>query len=72
MKTAYLPDLKLLEENNFIVPGSVICADNVIFPGSPDYLEYVKTSPNYDSVGHEATLEYDTSIKDEVWISTRK
>jgi predicted O-methyltransferase YrrM len=26
------------EEHGFIIPGTVIAADNVIFPGAPDYM----------------------------------
>lgn len=45
-KDLYLPDLWLLEELNVLKPGlSVIAADNVIRPGAPDYLEWVRASP---------------------------
>jgi catechol O-methyltransferase len=45
-KDLYLPDLWLLEELNVLKPGvSVIAADNVIMPGAPDYLEWVRASP---------------------------
>ncbi|KAL4925415.1 O-methyltransferase [Aspergillus undulatus] len=44
-KPAYTLDLKLCEQLGKIVPGvSVIAADNVIFPGNPPYLEYVRSS----------------------------
>ncbi|KAH6880384.1 putative O-methyltransferase [Thelonectria olida] len=43
-KPAYLPDLKLCEELKLIQPGSVLVADNVIKPGNPPYLEYVRSS----------------------------
>jgi catechol O-methyltransferase len=42
----YLPDLWLLEELNVLKPGvSVLAADNVISPGAPKYLEWVRASP---------------------------
>ncbi|KAH8812858.1 putative O-methyltransferase [Xylogone sp. PMI_703] len=42
----YLPDLWLIEELNILKPGvSVLVADNVIFPGAPQYLEWVRASP---------------------------
>jgi catechol O-methyltransferase len=45
-KDLYLPDLWLLEELNVLKPGvSVIAADNVIMPGAPDYLEWVRATP---------------------------
>ncbi|KAB8214212.1 S-adenosyl-L-methionine-dependent methyltransferase [Aspergillus novoparasiticus] len=37
---AYLTDLKLCEHHGMIVPGSVLAADNVLYPGNPPYLEY--------------------------------
>lgn len=43
-KPAYTPDLKLCEQLGLIKPGSVLAADNVIKPGNPPYLEYVRSS----------------------------
>lgn len=43
-KPAYTSDLKLCEHLRLITPGSVLAADNVIKPGNPPYLEYVRSS----------------------------
>ena len=43
-KPAYLIDLKLSEELKLVGPGSVMAADNVIKPGNPPYLEYVRST----------------------------
>lgn len=43
-KPAYLPDLKICEELRLIGPGSVLAADNVVKPGNPPYLEYVRAT----------------------------
>jgi hypothetical protein len=43
-KPAYTTDLKLAEELGLITKGSVLAADNVIKPGNPPYLEYVRSS----------------------------
>ncbi|KAK0642319.1 putative catechol O-methyltransferase 2 [Lasiodiplodia hormozganensis] len=43
-KPAYTTDLKLCEELKLITPGSVLAADNVVTPGNPPYLEYVRSS----------------------------
>ncbi|KAF2832052.1 S-adenosyl-L-methionine-dependent methyltransferase [Ophiobolus disseminans] len=43
-KPAYTTDLKLCEELGLITKGSVLAADNVIKPGNPPYLEYVRAS----------------------------
>ena len=43
-KPAYTTDLKLCEHLNLVRPGTVLAADNVISPGNPPYLEYVRSS----------------------------
>ena len=43
-KPAYTTDLKLCEHLGFVTVGSVLAADNVIKPGNPPYLEYVRSS----------------------------
>ncbi|KAJ8113675.1 hypothetical protein OPT61_g4245 [Boeremia exigua] len=43
-KPAYTTDLKLCEELGLITEGSVLAADNVIKPGNPPYLEYVRST----------------------------
>ncbi|PFH62191.1 hypothetical protein XA68_14732 [Ophiocordyceps unilateralis] len=43
-KPAYLPDLKLCEQLALIQPGTLLVADNVVKPGNPPYLEYVRSS----------------------------
>jgi len=42
IKPAYIHDLKLCEELRLIAPGTVLVADNVVKPGNPPYLEYVR------------------------------
>lgn len=43
-KPAYTTDLKLCEELELVTPGTVLAADNVIKPGNPPYLEYVRST----------------------------
>ena len=44
-KPAYTTDLKLCEQLGKIVPDvSVVVADNVLYPGNPPYLEYVRST----------------------------
>ncbi|KAF2749283.1 putative O-methyltransferase [Sporormia fimetaria CBS 119925] len=43
-KPAYVTDLKLCESLGLIAEGSVIAADNVIKPGNPAYLQYVRAT----------------------------
>ena len=42
-KPAYTTDLKLCEYLQLVKPGSVMAADNVIWPGNPPYLDYVRS-----------------------------
>lgn len=43
-KPAYVRDLKLCESLGMVVAGSVLVADNVVKPGNPPYLKYVRAS----------------------------
>jgi catechol O-methyltransferase len=70
-KNAYLRDLKLLEQVDLIKSGTVIVADNVIVPGAPDYLKYIRNSPNYTSQLHKSKVEYSNYIPDGVEVSVR-
>lgn len=42
-KASYLPDLRALESRNLLSPNCVIVADNVVYPGAPDYMQYVSS-----------------------------
>nr|XP_020448917.1 catechol O-methyltransferase-like [Monopterus albus]XP_020448919.1 catechol O-methyltransferase-like [Monopterus albus]XP_020448920.1 catechol O-methyltransferase-like [Monopterus albus]XP_020448921.1 catechol O-methyltransferase-like [Monopterus albus]XP_020448922.1 catechol O-methyltransferase-like [Monopterus albus]XP_020448923.1 catechol O-methyltransferase-like [Monopterus albus] len=57
-KEHYLSDTKLMEECGLLRKGSVLLADNVICPGAPDYVEYVRSSPRYKSHYFRSHLEY--------------
>ena len=71
-KEDYLGDLKLLEDVGLIKPGTMIVADNIIFPGAPDYVNYIRNNPHYTSTFHESTLEYENNVRDGVEVSIRK
>lgn len=43
-KPLYLTDLKLCEQLRLVRPGTVLAADNVVKPGNPPYLEYVRST----------------------------
>lgn len=70
--SAYLRDLRLLEYYGLIKSGTMIVADNVIYPGAPDYLKYIRKNPNYITRLYESTIEYNDNIRDGVEISVRK
>ncbi|CAF2716754.1 unnamed protein product [Rotaria sp. Silwood2] len=69
---AYLPDFMLLEQYNLIKSGTMIVADNVIYPGAPKYLKYIRNNPNYTTRMYESTIEYREDIRDGVEVSVRK
>ena len=67
-KPLYTPDLKLCEELGLIQPGTVLAADNVVKPGNPPYLKYVRSSvaekkQAYGKVEDAEDSVVDTSIK---------
>lgn len=65
-KERYLPDLKLYEDAGVVRPGTIVVADNVVYPGAPGYLEYVDSSAGrYDTHLLEAMFEYEQVWKGE-------
>ncbi|XP_069071395.1 catechol O-methyltransferase-like [Pleurodeles waltl] len=58
IKDAYTPDTKLLETCGLLRKGSVLVADNVICPGAPEFLQYVRTSGRYDCTNYPSHVEY--------------
>ena len=59
-KTCYLPDTLALEAAGVIREGTSVVADNVVYPGAPDYLEHVDSSTGrYITRLIEAKFEYD-------------
>jgi len=60
-KKLYLPDLQLMEQLGIVSDDTQIAADNVIYPGAPDFLNYVQTSSTYDThlveAAHEVNLD---------------
>jgi catechol O-methyltransferase len=80
-KDRYLPDLQIAEKEGLVKKGikkvrpidnylgTVIAADNVITPGTPEYLKYVRNVPHYKSTLFEATLEYTKGVKDGIELS---
>lgn len=71
-KDAYLPDLRTIEEQGWLHPGSVVVADNIKFPGAPNYLAYMREQEGrrWRSQEHETHVEYQSMLKDLVLEST--
>ena len=64
-KECYLPDARALEAAGVIRAGTTLAADNVIYPGAPDFLAYVDSAAGrYDTRLIEAPFEYEQVWKD--------
>lgn len=59
-----LPLLQMLEGSGLLGKGSMIVADNVLFPGAPKFLRHIRKSGLYEWKVHRATLEYSKGIRD--------
>lgn len=70
-KEAYLPDLQRILEQGWLRNGALVVADNVRFPGAPDYHAYMKRNEGkaWRTVEHHTVVEYQTVIKDLVLVS---
>lgn len=65
-KAAYLPDLQRILSQRWLHPGSVVVADNVKFPGAPEYREYLREQEgtSWRTTEHRTHVEYQSWIKD--------
>ena len=70
-KNAYLPDLRLIMQQGWLRLGALAVADNVKFPGAPEYRAYMVENEGkfWRTVEHETHVEYQSVIKD--WCSSR-
>ncbi|KAM4649059.1 catechol O-methyltransferase isoform 2-T5 [Amazona ochrocephala] len=57
-KDRYAPDTILLQECNLLRKGSVLLADNVIIPGAPEFLNYIRNNSHFQCTNYPAHLEY--------------
>jgi len=69
-KWLYLNDFKELERIGAIHVSTTIFADNIIYPGVPDYHEYMKHNAYYESTLYHSYNAY-SNTPDGVLISLR-
>lgn len=69
-KDVYLRDFKIIESLGILHKGSLIVADNIIYPGAPDYLQHFKNEKTYDTTMYHSYVEY-SSTPDAVLVSTK-
>jgi catechol O-methyltransferase len=65
-KEHYLSDLHTIEDAGWLHPGSVVVADNVRFPGAPDYKAYMEEQEGkrYRTTEHATHVEYQSLLPD--------
>jgi catechol O-methyltransferase len=65
-KAVYLPDLQRIIQRGWLRAGAVVVADNVKFPGAPDYRAFMAEQEGltWRTVEHETHVEYQSLIKD--------
>lgn len=65
-KAAYLPDLERILGERWLHPGSIVVADNVKFPGAPEYRAYLEEEQDrtWRTIEHDTHVEYQSLIKD--------
>lgn len=68
VKDLYISDLKKLEQAGLVRVGTRVIGDNLVFPGCPEYFEYMKGNGHYDTKYFESFVEY-TEFKDTFGIS---
>ena len=70
-KNVYLPDLRLIMQEGWLRLGALAVADNVKFPGAPEYRAYMIENEGkvWRTVEHETHVEYQSVIKDLVLVS---
>lgn len=65
-KDAYLPDLRLILDRGWLRKGALVVADNVKFPGAPEYRDFMREHEGrrWRTTEHATHVEYQTLIKD--------
>jgi len=65
-KAAYLPDLERITGEGWLHQGSIVVADNVRFPGAPEYRAHLREQEGktWQTAEHDTHVEYQSLIKD--------
>lgn len=63
-KSLYRTDLMKVVECGLFKKGSVVVADNVLYPGAPEYADFIRSHPRFESSFFESHLEYRKDIPD--------
>lgn len=70
-KSAYLPDLQRILQEGWLRKGALVVADNIKFPGAPEYHAYMRENEGrlWRTEEHDTHLEYQSVLKDLVLVS---
>jgi catechol O-methyltransferase len=70
-KNVYVSDLQLIQAQGWLRPSALVVADNVKFPGAPEYRAYMIENEGklWRTIEHETHVEYQSVIKDLVLVS---
>lgn len=71
-KDCYLSDVQLLEGSELLRPGSRVVADNILYPGAPEFLKYMQENPWFESTLHQSHLEFNGLVDDAILESIRR
>jgi catechol O-methyltransferase len=65
-KSAYVEDLKTILGLGWLRQGSIVVADNVLWPGAPRYRRYMREQRGklFDTAEHKTHVEYQTLVPD--------
>lgn len=65
-KKAYLSDLRAILDRGWLHAGTIVVADNVRFPGAPDYRTFMREHQGalFDTVEHKTHVEYQSLLPD--------
>ena len=65
-KGAYLPDLQSILDRGWLHRGSIVVADNILFPGSPKYRQFMNQQQGklFATIEHKTHGEYQTLMPD--------
>jgi catechol O-methyltransferase len=65
-KEVYLQDLERILLEHWLHAGSIVVADNVRFPGAPEYLAYLRNEEGkaWRTIEHDTHVEYQSLLKD--------
>ncbi|MCX5045447.1 O-methyltransferase [Aldersonia sp. NBC_00410] len=71
-KDEYLPDLHRILDEEWLHSGSIVLADNVKYPGAPEYRAFMRSQQGADwqTREHRSHAEYQKLIRDVVLEST--